>query len=90
MQMTHHAHVRMQQRGIDSNILAWLQQFGRRVHDGSKATLVHFDRRGRDLLRRQIPEKTYARLEKKLDAYLVEIEGQVVTVGRRYRRIHHH
>jgi len=89
MQLTKHAQTRMQQRGITENILDLLYTYGRHVERGSAGALLHFDKRARELIRKSTSRKEYARIEQKLNAYIVEAaDGSVVTVGYRYKPVH--
>ncbi len=46
-ELTRHARVRMQQRGIGSEVLDHLFAYGRIVHDHHGAEIVYFDRAAR-------------------------------------------
>ena len=74
--LTRHAQVRMQQRGIDATVLDDLLAYGRAVHDHHGAEIVFFDYAAR------------RRLGKRLAAYaVIGPDGEVRTVGHRFRRI---
>jgi hypothetical protein len=89
MQLTKHAQTRMQQRGITETVLDLLYTYGRHVERGSAGAIVHFDKRAREIIRKSTPRKEYARIEQKLNAYIVESsDGSIVAVGYRYRPIH--
>jgi len=81
-----HASIRCQQRGIPALVLDLLLQFGSREHDRAGAEIVYFDRRSK----KRIESYTgglISRLSDYLDSYAVVADGQVVTVGHRYKRI---
>ena len=66
-----------------------LLQFGRREHDHSGAEIVYFDRRSKKRI------ESYAgglisKLSEHLDSYAVLADGEIVTVGIRFKRINHH
>ena len=91
MPVTNHAVVRMQQRAVRPEIVDYLLDFGRCEHHQHGALLYYFDRRGRERLRRAAGSDAYRRLEPALDAYaVVSGDGELVTVGHRYKRINHH
>jgi len=88
MKVTTHASTRCQQRGIPPIMLDLLLQFGCREHDHAGAEIVYFDRRSK----RRI--ESYAgglisKLSEHLDSYAVVSDGEIVTVGTRYKRINH-
>jgi hypothetical protein len=85
--MTHHARVRLQQRGIPKLIVELLYRHGREVHqDGS--TVIHLDERAIRKAQEELRD-TLMRFDKLADAYLIESasNGAVVTVGHRIKRI---
>jgi hypothetical protein len=88
IQMTRHAEVRMQQRGIARQALESLLSYGAQSHDHRGATVVYFDKRARFRLLREGGRRAYQQVEKQLNAYaVVADDGRVVTVGHRDRRI---
>lgn len=90
-EMSDHARVRMQQRGIPNDIIEQLIDFGRVTHDHHGGQIVWFDRASRKRLQREYGKAFYRIIEKHLDAYAVlDREGVVVTVGHRFRRIRKH
>jgi len=90
MQISKHAFVRMQQRAVSPKVIQFLEHYGRRVHDGRQGVIVHFDKRARSRIQKNMGAKEFAGIEKKLDAYLIEVDGKVITVGYRYKRVHRH
>lgn len=90
-ELTQHAQARMQQRGIPTEIVEQLVDFGRVTHDHHGGRIVWFDRASRMRLQREYGRTFYRSVEKHLDAYAVlDREGRVVTVGHRFRRIRQH
>ena len=90
MQLTSHAEKRMQQRGIDMTLLGYLDEFGCFVEKGSKGSIVFFDKRAKNLLKKELSRREFARMERKLNAYyIVSNDGAVITVGHRTRPIRH-
>ena len=88
LNLTKHAHVRIQQRGIPTAVVENLLDFGREVHDHHGGLIVYFNRRARETLRRSCGNEKYKRIEGHLDVYaVVAISGDIVTVGHRTRRI---
>ena len=89
MQLTRHARIRMQQRGITETILDLLYAYGRFVERGKAGAIVHFDKRAREFVKKTLSRRDYARIEPKLNAYIVEArDGSILTVGYRYKPIH--
>lgn len=84
---TKHADIRMQQRGIPPLVLDWLLKYGQEAHDHHGAIIRYFDKRSIRRLRRDVGNKPVGRLADYLNAYLVESNGSVVTVGHRFKRI---
>jgi hypothetical protein len=85
--LSHHARARMQQRGISATTLDVLLSFGRTPSAGGGCEIVFFDKRARKRLARArvIPSSEAERICKSYA--IVESDGAVITVGRRYRRI---
>ena len=87
-QLTQHAAVRMQQRGISKTALESLLDYGAEAHDHRGATIVYFDKKARTRLLKADGRSRYRVMEKQLNAYaVVGGDGAVVTVGHRDRRI---
>lgn len=90
LNMTNHARVRIQQRGIPSAVVEKLLEFGIETYDHRGGLIVYFNRRARENLRRAYGTDLYKRIEAHLDAYaVVTLSGDIVTVGHRVRRIIH-
>lgn len=86
MRYSHHAEIRMQQRGIPSLVLDLLHQYGRSEHSAG-AQILYFDKRGLNKAKRQI-QQLVASLDKLETIYCVEsLEGDVITAGHRTRPI---
>lgn len=83
-----HAKKRLQQRGIPDIVLRWLSVFGRRQYDGRGAVIRFFDRTARERLQRSIGSDVFRGMHESLNAYAVyRVDGQLITVGHRYKRI---
>ena len=86
--VTQHAAVRMQQRGIDPEILHCLLTWGREQHDHRGARIVYFDKHARSQLERGFGREKYKALQPHLSTYaVISGDGNIVTVGHRLRRI---
>src|SRR4051812_27346651 len=86
--LTQHAEVRMQQRGIAITTLQSLLAYGAEAHDHRGATIVYFDKKARTRLLKASGRAAYCALEKQLNTYaVVSTDGAVITVGRRNRRL---
>lgn len=89
--ITHHAQARLQQRGIPAYVVENLLDFGRKAHDHRGGTIVFFDHRARNKLRRQIASDSFKQIESHLGTYAVIDEaGVIITVGHRTQRINRH
>ena len=86
MNLTKHAQIRCQQRGIPPLICEWLQQFGAEVR-AHGATKRFFDRESRKQLASAFGAEVVDRMGDLLNLYLVESESVVITAGVRTRRI---
>ena|SRR5687767_260837 len=86
--LTRHASSRMQQRGITSAALDCLLDYGREAHDHRGAVTVYFDKAARRRLARDADAKTRKGIAQLARLYAVlGGDGEVVTVGHRFRRI---
>jgi hypothetical protein len=83
---TAHAQTRCQQRCISSEVVDALLSYGeRRRHQG--ADVYYLTKQARSRLSSAVGER-YRRYEKALNSYVVmSDDGQVITAGRRYRRL---
>lgn len=89
--ITPHAQSRLQQRGIPTIVVENLLDFGQQIHDHRGGTILFFDHRARNTLRRLIATDSYKQIESHLDTYAVlGTDGMVVTVGHRTQRINRH
>ena len=85
-----HARVRMQQRGISANVLERLIEFGVTRHDHRGCEILFFNKTARRRLASRLGAATVKSMERQLNAYAVlGINGAVVTVGHRVKRIRH-
>lgn len=88
LQLTNHAKIRLQQRGIPPTVVENLLDYGQCCHDHHGATIVYFDHRARNALRRRTDPTAFLRIERYLDTYaVVAPDGDIVTVGHRTRPI---
>lgn len=88
--VTSHAAIRMQQRVVPPLIVDWLQAYGTECYDKHGGIKRYFDKAARRRMERELGRIAVRQMARFLDAYLVEAEGAVVTVGRRTQRIHRH
>ncbi len=84
---TAHAKVRMQQRAIPSSVVNLLLDYGERAPAGRGGEIFYFGRRGRQRVRRSKGQALARLLEGHWRDYVILANGQVVTCGKRYRRI---
>jgi hypothetical protein len=91
MQFSNHAVAQMQQRAISETTIDYLIEWGRKAYDHKGAVIRFFDKSSRAQLVRHLGEQRAKQLEHQMDAYVVlSTEGQVITVGHRYKRINRH
>jgi hypothetical protein len=86
MDITRHANIRIQQRGVPPLILEWLLDFGAcEVKHGARRRF--FDKRSRRQLAQRFGSQIVDRLGDLLNCYLVEDDGRLVTAGHRTKRV---
>ena len=86
MPQARHAQARMQQRAIRADALERLLEFGREAFDHRGGVVLYFDKTARRRLARATPGNK--ELDRLARCYAVlSSEGELVTVGYRYRRI---
>lgn len=85
--LTEHAKIRMQQRAIPSLVVSLLLDYGERAPAGRGGEIFYFGKRGRQRVLRSEGPVVSRRLEGHWHDYAVLADGQVVTCGKRYRRI---
>ena len=81
---TKHARTRMQQRSVDPLLVDLLLRYGAEQHDKRGGVRRYFDKPSRRCLRRAIGRQAFSRLNDLLNAYLVEQDGYIITVGWRH------
>ena len=86
MNTTEHATVRIQQRGIPPLVVDLLLQFGRREHDHHGEEIVYFDRNSRNRIEKY-SGGLIGKLSGHLQSYAVLADGNIITVGTRYKKI---
>ena len=86
MALTHHAKVRMQQRGIPFLAIELLCRFGQSERSGD-ASIRYFNRKGLKKARQQL-QKLADRIDQLENMYCVETsEGVIITTGHRTKPI---
>lgn len=87
MNLTHHATARIQQRGIPYAAVDAILAYGRRRrHQG--ADVYFLDKESRARMAQAIGPKTYSKLERSLNSYLVVgDDGVIVTAAHRLGRL---
>lgn len=86
--VTHHANVRMQQRGIDASVVDYLLSFGEERLTNKGASIVYFDKDTKKKLFAQLDKNERIKIEHQVNAYLIlGDDGKVVTVGHRTRKL---
>lgn len=86
--MTHHAEIRFQQRGVNREVLDYLLAYGRHEPDHKGCHVVTFDAKALDNLSRFEPKAINAKVTGVRNLYaVVDSDGVVVTTGHRFRRV---
>ena len=88
MNLSTHAEVRAQQRGIPIPFLQLLQEFGDTKDAGGGATLRYFGHKGKSRLKKSVGEDYLKQNSEALKTYIVECRdsGTVVTTGKLYSK----
>jgi hypothetical protein len=89
MKLTKHAKIRMQQRGIERQVVDWLAAYGEIDHQRG-AEVFFFNQKSRKSLARDVGERLLKRYSKQLDTFMVYTDGAILTVGHRYQRVVRH
>lgn len=90
LELTKHAAIRLQQRGIAPLIVDLLLQFGATERSGRDTTKYYFDKPARRRLRAYAGPLVARLLEDHLDYYaVVGADGTIVTTAPRLARIKH-
>ena len=86
--LTAHAAIRMRQRGIDGQALECLLDYGSTVHDHRGGEILLFDKRAWKRMERDLDGPLLKRAAESRTLYAVRaMDGELVTVGHRYRRV---
>ena len=86
LSFTKHAQARSQQRQIPPKVVEWLLQYGAVSHfDGTE--LLHFDKKAKHRLCKDLGRSVVQRLGKLLQTYIVVKDGTVITAGYRFKRV---
>ena len=86
--MTKHAGIRVQQRGVNRDVLECLLTYGRHEPDHKGCHVVTFDGRALDNLSRFEPKELNAKATGARNLYaVVDADGVVITAGHRFRRV---
>jgi hypothetical protein len=89
MNMTHHAAIRSQQRGIPPLIDLWLDQYGEEEYDGHGGIRRYFSRASIRTMEREFGREPLSKLSEYFNSYKVSSSnnGQTITVGHRTKRV---
>ena len=83
---TKHAQARSQQRQIPPKVVDWLFEYGAVSHfDGTE--LLHFDKKAKHRLCKELGRGVVQHLGKLLETYAVVKDGTVITAGYRFKRV---
>jgi hypothetical protein len=87
MHYTWHGLARCQQRAIRPEVVDILWNFGEQGHHRG-ADILYMNHEARQRARRELGRRVFARMEARLNAYLVVSgDGALITAGRRSRRL---
>ncbi|MGZ8913831.1 MAG: hypothetical protein ACXW1Z_12090 [Methylobacter sp.] len=89
MNMTHHAAIRSQQRGIPPLIDLWLDQYGEEEYDGHGGIRRYFSRASIRTMEKEFGRGPLSKLSEYFNSYKVTSSdnGQTITLGHRAKRI---
>jgi hypothetical protein len=88
MGMTKHAGIRVQQRGVNRDVLDCLLAYGRHEPDHKGCRIVTFDGKSLNDLARHEPRALKTKAIDSRNVYAVaDSEGVVITAGHRFRRV---
>ncbi len=91
MNLTRHAESRMQQRGISRQAVDYLLAYGRESYDHRGCQVIWFDKVTRQQVCDEEGGEVMSKLGKCLNTYaVIDLEGTVITVGHRHKRIWRH
>ena len=83
-----HAEVRMQQRGVERDLLECLLEYGVRQYDHKGCEIVFLTEDSMDAIARHEPRHLLVRMAAARSIYaVVDVDGCVVTAGHRFRRV---
>jgi len=86
--LTPHAEIRMQQRGVDRQVLDCLLLYGRREFDHFGCEIAYFNDAGLDKVARCETRRIWLKAVESRHLYaVVNSDGEVVTTGHRYQRV---
>ena len=92
--LTNHAQVRQQQRGVPPLVCDWLLEYGDEQYDGHGGVVRYFNRDAIRRVERAVGRTPVARMSEYLRCYLVQSshDGAVITVGKRFpgNRVYKH
>lgn len=87
MQLSHHAQIRCQQRGIPPLICDWLHRYGAESKTPGGAIKRFFDHNARRRIAQEVGAQVVDRMGPLMNLYLVEAaDERVITAGVRTRR----
>lgn len=88
LSLTSHAEVRMQQRGVERELLECLLKYGEREYDHKGCEIVFLTDSCLDAIARYESHPLWIRMVAARSLYaVVDTDGCVVTAGHRYRRV---
>lgn len=87
MNISSHAEVRLKQRGIPMLVVDALYSYGAIRHDHRGCSIYHFDKTSKRRLEKGWGRLAVKRFSDLLDSYLVVSGKNLITVGRRYKRL---
>lgn len=89
--ITDHARLRIQQRGIQEDVLPLLLKYGQKTYDNYGGKVYYLNKASRERIERECGGAILRKIRDRMDVYAVLNQGNgVVTVGHRFKRIRRH
>ena len=86
--LSSHASVRLQQRGVQRDVLDCLLTYGKADHDHHGCQIVTFDGRAMEHIGRHEPRPVKSKVSDHRNVYVVlNSDGMVVTAGHRFKKV---
>ena len=88
MKLSNHAKIRSQQRSIPPLIIDWLEEYGATTYDHHGGLKRYFDKSSRKMISKRYGKCIVDRMGDLMNAYIIEGDNTIVTVGHRRKRLY--